>query len=228
MQPWLLPLPAGLCEVVSARLHVGAAAPQPLSGELGRFVLRPGLPALQSCLSHLLWHRACRLPVLPSSQPSGLHLLFAPEPSPAKIPSNWRTPGWRSAARRCESSSSRPRQQSCWGIPRAHCSSVHSTPRRRGPSQLCLHPGCLRRGLLLAAVTLRWRFCLEDQIALWIFRDERGAGGLWFWLPARTGEKGKDMLQRNPHCVGRWGHDCLRVWIRQRGSGRSQRENSFY
>lgn len=86
VQPWLLPLPAGLRETVSTGLHLRAAAPQPLSGELGGPVLRPGLPPLQPCLPHLLQHRAYRLPVLPSSQSPGPHLLSAPEPGPAQVP----------------------------------------------------------------------------------------------------------------------------------------------
>lgn len=83
VQPRLLPLPPGLCEVVSARLHVRAAAPQPFSGKLGGLVLRPGLLALQPSLPHLHWHWTHRLPVLPTSQPPGPDLLFAPEPGPA-------------------------------------------------------------------------------------------------------------------------------------------------
>lgn len=228
VQPRLLPLPPGLCQVVSTGLHVGAAAPQPFPGELGGPVHRPSLPALQPSMPHLLWQRANRLPVLPSSQPPGPHLLPAPEPGPTQIPSRWGTPGWRSRARRGHPSSSR-QQRRRWGTSGDQRRSVHSAACRRGRAQLCLYPGRLRRGFPLAADPLRWSFFgLEDQTALCVFRDEGGAGGLWLWLWPRTGEEGTDLLQGDPHCVGGRGHDHLRVWIRQRGSGRSLREDSFY
>lgn len=227
MQPRLLPLPPGLCEVVPSRLHLGPAASQPLPGELGGPVLRPSLPALQPRLPHLLRHRTHRLLVLPTSQPLSPHLLPAPEPGPEEISSTCGTPGWRSPARRHSSGGGQQRRRR--GAPGAQRSSVHPAARRPGRAQLCLHPGCLHRGLHPAADALRGLVPgLEDQTALCVFRDERGAGGLRVWLRPRTGEEDADMLQGDPHCVGGRGHDRLRVWIRRRGRGRSQREDSFY
>lgn len=233
VQPRLLPLPPGLCEVLPPRLHVRPTTAQPLPGKLGGLVLCSGLPVLPPILPHLLRLWIYRLPFLSNSQPPSLHRLPAPEPGPEEIPPYWRTAGWRRWAGGEDTSSSsggrRHEQRINWRTARTQCCAALSASCRRGGSQLCLDPGCLRWGLLLASGALRrHRFDLEDQTALCVFRHQEDSAGPWLGLPAGAGEEGSDMLQGDPHCVGGRGHHRLWVWIRQRGSGRSEREDSFY
>lgn len=225
VQPRLLPLPAGLRETVSTGLHLRSAAPQPLPGELGGPVLRPGLPALQPCLPNLLRHWADRLPVLSSSQSPGPHLLPAPEPGAAQVPAVQGAAGGHSTAGGADTIDCR-RQGRGRRASRFHQSSPQAASHRCSRAQLCLHPGCLHRTLPPAANALQRRlFWPEDQTAFWAFGDE---SGFWFWLRPRTGEESTDILQGDPHRVGERGRDHLPVWIRRRGSGRWQREDRFH